>query len=57
MFVSIHARDRATTHGRAYVSAVLDYPPEGGGFQPELAFDEVEHAAGDGGELIEPVMV
>jgi hypothetical protein len=38
--VSIHARDRATTHGRAYASPVLDYPPEGGGFQPELVFDE-----------------
>jgi hypothetical protein len=38
--VSIHARDRATTHGRAYASPVLDYFPEGGGFQPELVFDE-----------------
>jgi hypothetical protein len=35
-----HARDRATTHGRAYASPVLDYPHEGGGFQPELVFDE-----------------
>jgi hypothetical protein len=39
--VSIHARDRATAHGRAYVSPVLDYPSEGGGFQPELVFDEI----------------
>jgi hypothetical protein len=41
--VSIHARDRATTHGRGYASPVLDYPPEGGGFQPELVFDEPDN--------------
>jgi hypothetical protein len=39
--VSIHARNRATTaFGRAYASPKRDYPPEGGGFQPEFVFDE-----------------
>ncbi|MDR1662074.1 MAG: FAD-binding protein, partial [Azoarcus sp.] len=38
--VSIHARDRATRYGRAYASPVLDYPPEGGGLQPEWVSDE-----------------
>jgi conjugal transfer pilus assembly protein TraV len=38
--VSIHARDRAKPHGRGYASPVPDYPPEGGGFQPESVFDE-----------------
>ncbi|MDR3088023.1 MAG: dihydrolipoyllysine-residue acetyltransferase [Azoarcus sp.] len=38
--VSIHARDRATQHGRAYAPPVPDYPPEGGGFKPESVLDE-----------------
>ncbi|MDR2208624.1 MAG: exodeoxyribonuclease III [Azoarcus sp.] len=39
--VSIHARNRATTTlGRGYVSPKRDSPPEGGGFKPELVFDE-----------------
>jgi hypothetical protein len=42
--VSIHARDRATTtFRRAYAPPERDYPPEGGGFQPESVFDE-KHA-------------
>ncbi|MDR1462342.1 MAG: carbon-nitrogen hydrolase family protein [Azoarcus sp.] len=38
--VSIHARNRATRHGRAYAPPVPDYPSEGGGSQPESVFDE-----------------
>ena len=39
--VSIHARNRATEHGRGYAPPpVHDYPTEGGGFQPESVFDE-----------------
>jgi hypothetical protein len=32
---------RATTRGRAYAPPALNYPPEGGGFQPESVFDEL----------------
>jgi predicted ATPase len=43
--VSIHARDRATTtFGRGYASPKRDYPPKGGGFQPELVSDEEDRA-------------
>ena len=43
LFVSIHARDRATaTFGRAYVPPGRDYPhEEEGGFQPESVSDEL----------------
>ena len=45
-FVSIHARNRATTpFGRGYTSPERDYPSEGGGFQPELVFDETAEPA------------
>ncbi|MDR2208692.1 MAG: protein phosphatase 2C domain-containing protein [Azoarcus sp.] len=50
---TIHARNRATTTlGRGYASPKRDYPPKGGGFKPELVFDEPDECASDASPAI-----
>jgi hypothetical protein len=53
--VSIHARDRAKPHGKAYAPSVPDYPPEEGGFPTGVSFDETPNNIIRTCEVVNPV--